>query len=331
MRYASITGTGSYVPERRVDNKFFDEKYKQDISSFLVETRNIHYRHFMAEDQATSDLIVPAAEQAIANAGLKPTDLDLIIVATDTPDYVSPSTASVVQYKVGARNAGVFDLNCACAGFVTAIDTAGKFIQADSHYENILVVGAYGMTKFFDWEDYKVTSIFADGAGAAVVSATEKPGILSSVLYADGMFHDYMGIYAGGTAKPISHERIEKGEHHIKFCKKIPIETNATHWPRLVHTVLDRIHRRPEDVKCFFFTQINIASIGEALKSLTLPSDKSHNVMDKYGYTGSACIPMAVHDAVTQHKLKKGDLVVAVGSGGGMSMASVALEWSYDT
>lgn len=332
MRKATIAGTGMYAPEKVVPNNFFNDKYQKDMDTFLREQRNIRERHFMSEDQATSDLIVPAAQQAMKNAGITAKDLNLIIVATDTPDYVSPATASVVQYKLKAVNAGAYDINSACSGFVNALDIASKYIAADEHYKNILVVGAYGMSKYFDWRDFKVTSVFADGAGAAIVQPSNNEyGILASELYADGQYHDYMGIYAGGTAHPISPDTLEKHMHLLQFVKKIPVETNGIHWPRLTNILLDRLHRKPTDVKHFFLTQININSIYEALDKLGVPREKSHNVMDRYGYTGSACIPMAIADAAQQHKLKKGDFVILLGSGGGMSMAAMALEWSYDT
>lgn len=333
LNRAVIKGTGMYAPEKVVKNDFFDKKYNRDMDTFLREQRNIFQRRFMSEDQATSDLIVPAADEAMKNAGITAADLDLIIVATDTPDYISPSTAAVVQYKLGAVKAGTFDMNTACAGFVTATDVASKFITADERYRNILVVGAYGMSKYFDWNDYKVTSVFADGAGAAVIQRSDSPdhGILASMLYTDGQYHDYMGIYAGGTKYPINEETIGKRMHLLQFTKRIPPETNGIHWPRLTHIILDRINAKPTDVKHFFFTQINIGSIVEAMQRLEVPLERAHNIMDRYGYTGSACIPMAIADAARAKKLKKGDLVMVLGSGGGMAMAAMAMRWGYDT
>lgn len=333
MSRAMIKGTGLYVPEKVVENDFFNKKYDRDMDKFLREQRNIFKRHFMSEDQATSDLIIPAAEEAMENAGVKAEDIDLLIVSTDTPDYISPSTAAVVQYKMGLVKAGTFDINTACAGFVTATDIASKYIMADERFHNILVVGAYGMTKHFDWSDYKVTSVFADGAGAAVIqrSPSNEYGVLASQLYTDGQYHDYMGIYAGGTKCPVTEEAIAEHKHQLQFVKRIPPETNGIHWPRLTNIILDRVNAKVSDVNHFFFTQININSIVEAMEKLGAPLEKAHNVMDRYGYTGSACIPMAIADAARQHKLKKGDLVMVLGSGGGMSMAAMAMRWGYDT
>lgn len=331
MTRAVITGTGLATGSKKILNSHFDELYKKDISSFLQEKRNIYQRFFMDENQTTSDLAVEAAKHALKKSGLKPEQMNLIIVATDTPDYLSPSTAAVVQFKLGAKNAGVFDLNTACAGFVTALDVADKYIKSDSAYEHILVIGAYGMSRFLNWDDYKIASMFADGAGAVIVSRTEDQGILASELYADGQYYDYMGIYAGAVAEPITHEKLESKSHLLNFAKKIPIETNAIQWPRLTKNLLDRIQKNPQDIQHFFLTQLNIDTINAALDSLNIDRNRSHNVMDQFGYTGSACIPMALADAEKKHKLKKGDLVFMLGSGGGMSMAAMALTWGYDT
>jgi 3-oxoacyl-[acyl-carrier-protein] synthase-3 len=333
MRRAVIRGTGMYAPEKVVRNEEFNKLYQKDVDTFLREKRNIFERHHMDPSQATSDLIVPAAQQALSNAGISAKDLDLIIVSTDTPDYLSPSTAAVVQYRLQASRAGAFDVNSACAGFVTALDMASKYIAADAQYRNVLVVGAYGMSKYINYDDFKIATLFADGAGAVVVQASDNDleGVQSATLFAEGQYHDYMGVYAGGTRTPITHEAIEQKRHLLDFAKKIPIETNGTQWPRLARILLDRMHKEPADIDHFFLTQINIQSIREALDGLGLPHSKSHNIMDRFGYTGSACIPMALHDAVAQHKLRKGDLVFMLGSGGGLSMAALSLIWGYDT
>ncbi len=331
-RSSEIIGTGLATGARKISNEYFDKLYNKDVSTFLQERRNIFQRYFMDESQTTSDMAVEAAKQALSVAQVKVEDIDLIIVATDTPDYISPSTAAVVQYKLGAKNAGVFDLNTACAGFVTALDVAHKYIVADSSYENILVIGAYGMSRYLNWDDYKIASMFADGAGAVVVKPTDSsPGIMATKLYADGQYHDYMGIYAGGVTYPINKDRLENQEHLLNFAKKIPVETNAIQWPRLTHNLLDRIGKAPSDIQHFFLTQLNLDTINAALDSLSIPRTKSHNVMDQFGYTGSACIPMAIADAANKKLLKKGDLVFMLGSGGGMSMASLAMTWGYDT
>ncbi|MBK9295085.1 MAG: ketoacyl-ACP synthase III [Oligoflexia bacterium] len=327
---AKITGTGYYVPGKPIPNIIFNEKYGMDIDKFLREKRNIYTRHYMDPNQATSDLALRAAQKALASAQLTPDDINLIILATDTPDYLSPSTASVIQFKLNAKNAATFDVNTACAGFVTALDMAGKYIKAEGErYKNILVIGAYGMSKFINWDDYKIATLFADGAGAVVVTATEEKnvGILASELFSDGQYHDYMGVFGGGTFMPINEDVLHKKAHLLNFAKKIPIETNGTYWPMLVNKLLNQTGIKKEEVARYFFTQINIDSINETMDRLEVDRKLSYNIMDRFGYTGSACIPMALADAAEKNLLKKGDVIMLVGSGGGLSMASVCLRW----
>lgn len=332
MRHATIAGVGMYAPEKVIKNDFFNDYYKKDIGTFLEENRNIKERRWMTDEQTTSDLIIPAAQEAMTQAGISADDLNLIIIATDTPDYLSPSTASVVQFKLGAKNAGTFDLNTACAGFVTACDVASKYIASDESYKNILVVGAYAMSKWINMDDYKIASLFADGAGAVVLQpAKDTQGIMATTMYADGQYHDYMGIYAGGAHKPVTQEVIDQKQHLLAFPKRIPPETNGIHWPRLTKTLLEKIGKTPQDIKHFFITQFNVQSIYETMDRLELPRDRAHLIMNKYGYTGSASIGMCLAHAVQNHELKKGDLIVLLGSGGGMSMAAFVMEWGFDT
>jgi len=339
MPSASIIGTGLYAPEKVVPNAYFNELYEEDVDGFLRERRNIEERRYAADDQATSDLAAEAARQAIANAGIEPRDLDLIVVSTDTPDYLSPSTAAVLQGKIDATQAATFDLNTACAGFVTALDTARKFIEADPSYEHVLVVGAYLMSRFIDYDQKNVASLFADGSGAAVLRATDTPshadapdrGILASKLKSEGQYAEYMGVYEGGAAAPISPNVSGDGAsgrtQKLSFRKKFPDGFNPDHWTRLVRELCDTLQVTPQDVDRYFFTQINIESIRETLGRLDLPEDRAHNVMDRFGYTGNACIAMAVADADAKGLLSDGDLVFLIASGGGAAIAGMALRW----
>ena len=326
-RSAAIVGTGAYVPGEPIANDYFDRLYGRDIGAFLRERRHINSRHFMAAGEATSDLILPAAREALAEAHLDAANLDLIIVATDTPDYLSPATAAVVQHKLGASRAGTFDLNAACAGFVTALDVAANYIVANPRLSNVLVVGAYGMSRYLDRGDYKTSSLFADGAGAVVLSATtDGMGVLASQLRTDGQFHDYMGIFGGGTRLPLTAEALAKGDRCLRFVKKIPVEMNGQVWPEMTRVLLDRLGRRPMDVAHYFLTQINIDSIHETMDALGVPRQRSHNIMDRFAYTGSACIPMAIADAARASKLRRGDLVVLLASGGGTANGGLGFD-----
>jgi 3-oxoacyl-[acyl-carrier-protein] synthase-3 len=256
-------------------------------------------------------------------------DLDLIILATDTPEHLSPATSVVVQHRLGAKNAGTFDISCACAGFVTALDTASKFIIADSAYKNVLVIGAYAMSKYIDWKDKKTATIFADGAGAVVLQASDAgPGFLASKLVADGSYSDFMGIYAGGTRMPITKEVLSEGRWtKVRFAQKYPPEVNIEGWPKIVGDVLGKCELTVDDIALFLFTQVNLSTIKEVMKILDVPMERTHTVMQKWGYTGSACIPMVLDDAVREGKLKAGDNVIMCASGGGLNMACAAFKW----
>lgn len=328
-----IISTGMHVPARKITNQYFNDLYKTDVDTFLREKRNIFERYWCEPNEATSDLILPAAHMALKNANLRAEDLDLVIVATDTPDYVSPSTASVVQYKLKAVNAGAFDMNAACAGFVTGLTTAHHFLNSSKNHKNILVIGAYAMSKHLNMDDYKIASLFADGVGAAILQKSNNAdeGIIATDLWADGQFFDAMGIYAGGTRAPLSETVLKEKSHQLKFARKIPPEFNSTHWPRIINNICGDAGIQPEDVKTFFLTQINIDSIRQTMEVLKLPQERAHNIMNCYGYTGSACLPMALHDAASKHLLKRGDWVCLIGSGGGVSMGGVLIRWSYDT
>ena len=329
MSFANIVSTGVYVPEKIVTNDDLSRILGEDIDEFVTRVLGIRERHVCAENESTADLATHAGRQALEAARLDPAELDLIILATDTPEQLSPATSVVVQHRLGAVNAGTFDVNSACAGFVTALDTASKFIIADAAYRNILVIGAYAMSKYLDLHDKKTATIFADGAGAVVLQARDdRPGFLAGKLRADGSYHDHMGIYAGGTRLPISHEVIDEGVwNKVRFAKKYPAEVNTEGWPAIVQQVLAKASLTVEDVKLFLFTQVNLSTIKEVMGTLRLPMERTHTIMHKWGYTGSACIPMVLHDAVTEGKLNRGDNVVMCASGGGLNMACVAFRW----
>jgi 3-oxoacyl-[acyl-carrier-protein] synthase-3 len=325
---AVIAGTGAHVPDRVVTNAQLSALLGEDIDEFVTNVLGIRERRWCAPDESTVQLAVPAAQQAIAAAGLTAPDIDLIIVATDTPEYISPATSSVLQHRLGATRAGTFDVNCACAGFVTALDVAWKFLRADDRYHNILVVGVYAMSKFLDPSDKKTVTIFADGAGAVIVQKSERPGLLASELFADGSYADRMGVFAGGTAEPITADVLAQNyRNRLRFIQKYPPEVNEEGWPRIVRSVLERIGKSETDVDLWLWTQVNLSTIRAVMDRLQQPMSKAHTVMQTVGYTGSACIPMALHDAVQSKRLKDGDLVVMTGSGAGLAMGTVALEW----
>lgn len=328
MPYAKIIGTGSYVPEKIITNDDLSRMLGEDINAFVSEVIGIDERHVCAEDESTADLALLASRRALEAAGINAEDLNLIILATDTPEYLSPATSVVVQHRLGAKNAGTFDINCACAGFVTALDAASKFIAADSSYQHVLVVGAYAISKYVDWTEKKTSTIFADGGGAVVLKSSDTPGFLASKLVAEGSYHDHMGIYAGGTHMPVTEEVLREGAWtKVRFAKKYPPEVNLQGWPRIIKDVLVKGSLEFDDVSLFLFTQVNLSTIKEVMKGLDMPMSRTHTVMQKWGYTGSACIPMVLDDALRQGKLKPDDVVMMCASGGGLNMACAAFRW----
>ena len=329
MAYATIAGIGRYAPAHVVTNADLEASLGEPVGEWLVENVGIRERRIMAPEQCTSDLAVAASHQALASAGIEARELDLVIVATDTPDQLSPATAAVVQYKLGASEAGAYDVNCACAGWVTALDAASKTIVADDAYRHVLVVGAYGMSRYLDPSDKRTATLFADGAGAVVLRAGDTPGVRGAMLQAAGEYHDALGIYTGGTARPATAEAIEQGgPPRVQFVRKFPPSFNAERWPALSKALLARHGLAPNDVALYVFTQLNLRTIESVMAALEQPMSRTHWTMDKWGYTGSACIPMTLADAAENGSIRPGDHVLLCASGGGISLAAALVRWT---
>lgn len=330
MRHAQILSTGSYVPERVVTNAEIDEILGEPTSDWLIENVGIRERRWMTPDQTTSDLVVEASRRALERAGIRPEDLDLIILSTDTPDYISPGTSVVVQYKLGAVNAGCWDVNSACAGWVTALDQGARYIMTEPSIRYVLVAGGYGMSRFLDLTDKRTANLFADGAGAVVLGAGSEPGFLASQFLARGEYHDALGIYTGGAFRPCTPENLAKyGPPRVQFVKKFPKTFNTEYWPKLIQAALDKAGLTVDDVSLFLFTQLNLRTIELMMQILGQPMEKTHWVMDKWGYTGSPCVAMALDDYIAQGKgPRPGDIIVFCASGGGISMAASVWRWA---
>lgn len=329
-RCAQIISTGRYIPEKIVTNDDLNVLLGTNVGDWLVENVGIRERHIMRDDETTSDMLVASARQALERADVKAADLDLILVATDTPDYISPATASVVQSKLGAMRSGTFDINCACAGWVTALDTAARYIATDASINTVLVAGGYGMSKYVDWTDKYTCTLFADGAASAILRAEEEAGFLAGTLAAEGSYHDALGIYTGGTLHPATLEQIkESGKPHVQFVRKFPATFNSDNWPPLIRKTLAKAGLTVDDVGFFVFTQLNLRTIEFVMENLQQPMSKTHAIMDKWGYLGSACIPAALDDALEQGRgPRAGDLVVFCATGGGMAMAVNVWKWT---
>lgn len=323
-RHAQILSTGRYIPARCITNAELDARFDKPVSQWLQDNVGIAARHVLADDETTSDLVVAAARQALERAGKTPAEVDLVIVATDTPDHLSPATASVVQAKLGAHGAGTFDVNAACAGWVTALDLAARYLATEPDMRHVLVCGGYAMTRFLDWDDKKTATLFADGAGAVLLGAGEEPGFLAGKLRADGRYHAALGIYSGGASRPATPERVAaEGKPHVQFVERFPATFNSEQWPPLIAAVLERAKLPLSAVDLLVFTQLNARTIEQVMDVLGLPMERTHMVMDRWGYLGSACIPAAFDDALHHGKAPPaGGHVLFCATGGGLAMGA---------
>ncbi len=329
-RYATIIGTGRYVPENEMSNAKFAELMGQvnpklaEVVGKFEASSNIKTRFYAPDDWATSDLAVEAAKDALADAGIGPEDLDMIILGTDSPDYITPATSVVVQHKLGATKAGTFDVGCACASFPTGLNIASGLLATNPHMKYVLVIGAYMMHKLADWQHDVMAFFYGDGAGAAVLTAADKPGFVTSTFFADGSYHKHWGIYSGGTFEPATVESLQAGRTKVRLLQAFPAEVNNEGWPARVRELVANGGFALEDVDMIIFTQVRYNSIELVMADLGLPLSKAHWIMDKWGYTGSACLPMAFDDAREQGRIKSGDLVLFIGSGVGYNQAGAA-------
>ena len=317
--YARIAGTGSYLPEKLVTNKDL-EKIVDTNDEWIVTRTGIRERHYAADNQNASDLALIAVQRAIAAAGVEANDIDLIIVATSTPDMVFPSTACILQDKLGIKHAIAFDIQAVCAGFVYGLATAEKFIKTGSS-SCALVVGAEIFSRIMNWQDRGTCVLFGDGAGAVVVKASDTPGILSTHLHADGSYRDMLcvpGTVQNGKVRGSPYLTMEGGAVY-KFAVKA-FEDVA--WEALNANGL-----KPDAIDWFVCHQANQRIIMHAAKKLALPDDKVVLTVDKHGNTSAASIPLALDSVVREGKIKPGDTVLMAALGGGFAWGAVLLKW----
>lgn len=326
-RYARLLSTGRHLPEIEVPNDAlrarFDERFP-DFVNKMEQSSGIRRRWHAPESVATSDLALCAARQALQRAGIGPEDLDLIILGTDSPDYITPATSVVLQHKLGAKRAGTFDVGCACASFPAGVAIAGGLVATNPSIRHVLVVGAYLMHVLADRDDPMIF-FYGDGAGAAVLRADTVPGVVGSAFQADGAYYKHWGIYAGAVAEPATEAAVREGRTKVRMIERYPSEINHEGWPRLVRCLAASSGFAIADIDFVIFTQVRKPSIELVMRDLGLPMERTHTVMEEWGYTGSACIPMALDDALEKGRIGPGQLVVLVGSGVGYNQAAVAL------
>jgi 3-oxoacyl-[acyl-carrier-protein] synthase-3 len=326
-RHAAIVATGSYLPEIDVSNEELRERFAGThpgaIDLYESDT-GIRTRRYAPEGWSTSDLAVRAGLQALERAGLSPLDLDLVIVGTDTPDFLTPATSVVVQHKLGAQRAGTFDVACSCASFTTALSTGAALLAGNPGIGNVLVIGAYMMRRLASPDDPTIF-FYGDGAGAVLLQASEVPGVRGTAFCADGSYAKHWGILSGGTAEPATEASVRERRTCVRVYRGYPPAVNRDGWPALVQQLCSSSGFAPGDIDLTIFTQVSRKTILGVMESLGLPLERTHLSMEKWGYTGSACIPMALHDAIEQRRVGPGSLLVLLGSGVGYNHAAVAV------
>ena len=320
-----IMGTGSYVPERILTNN--DLAKIVDTNDEWITTRTgIRERRIASDDEATSDLAFKAAEKAIIDAGIDKNEIELIIVATMTQDHLTPSTAALVQDKLGI-NAAAVDVSAACTGFIYGFTAGYSFIKAGI-YKKVLVIGAETMSRVTDWEDRGTCILFGDGAGAVVLGEVETGGFLASHLAADGSGACELIVTAGGSIKAATAETIENREVYLKMNGREVFKFAVKAFPESVENVLTQQNLTADDIDIFIPHQANVRIIEAIAKRFKQPLDKFFVNLHKYGNTSGASIPIALDEASKEGRFKKGDKIVATGFGGGLTYGSILFEWS---
>ncbi len=326
QRRAHISGLGAYIPEKILTN--FDlEKMVETSDDWIRSRTGIVTRHIAAKGQTASDLAVPASIEALKNAGITAQELDLIIVATITPDSFFPSTACGIQYKLGASKCGAFDMAAACAGFPYALSAANAFIVSGM-YNHILVVGSEVLSGFIDWKDRGTCVLFGDGAGAAVVSpSTKGNGIIHSIMGADGSMGDLLKIPGGGSAFPPSEETLKNKLHYLQMqgseVFKVAVRTMDT----AVRDLVLQAGLKLSDIKILIPHQANMRILQAVAERLEMPLEQVFINVDKYGNMSSASTVVALCEAAKSGRIQSGDYVVLVAFGGGLTWASTLLKW----
>jgi 3-oxoacyl-[acyl-carrier-protein] synthase III len=321
-----ITGTGSYLPDKVLTNADL-EKMVDTSDEWIYQRTGIRERHIARDDEFTSDMAAEAAKKALANAGISPLDVELIIVATVTPDMVFPNTACLVQEKIGAKKAFCFDVEAACSGFLYGLETASQFI-AGGTIKTALVIGAEKLSCVTDWEDRTTCVLFGDGAGAVVVQAgTEGRGLMGSVMGSDGALAELLMIPGGGSRHPASKETVEQRLHYMKMQGREVFKHAVRCMCDAGLKALKRVGLSVNDVQLVIPHQANMRIIQAIAERLGVPMERFHNNLERVGNISAATLPVALDEAVSKGRLKKGDIVLFIVFGGGFTWGAMVLEW----
>ncbi|MDK9725152.1 MAG: ketoacyl-ACP synthase III [Sterolibacteriaceae bacterium MAG5] len=321
-KYARITGTGSFLPGSPIGNAELIAAHRLESSDdWIVERTGIRARHLAASGVTASELALPACRSALEAAGRKPSDVDLVIVATSTPDFIFPSTAALLQAKLGIASGGAaFDLQAVCSGFTYALSVAEKFIRSGSH-RCALVVGAEVFSRILDWSDRGTCVLFGDGAGAVVLEAADEPGILATAIHADGSHHGILSVpgqICGGQPTGDPFLRMD-GQAVFKFAVKVLAD--------VANEVLAAAGMSSDELDWLIPHQANLRILSATAKKLHVPTEKCIATVDRHGNTSAASIPLALDESVRGGKIKRGDTVLLEGVGGGFTWGAALLKF----
>jgi 3-oxoacyl-[acyl-carrier-protein] synthase-3 len=323
---AVVESLGAYVPSIILSNADL-EKMVETSEEWIFERTGIRERRLAAQGMSTSDMAIEAAMSCLSSSAITAEEIDLIIVASASPDYAFPATACLVQNAISARSAAAFDMEIGCTGFIYAMATGSQYI-ASGVYRNVMVIGAETLSRIVDWKDRNTCVLFGDGAGAALLTAGKAgEGILAFHLGADGAQSQLLSLPAGLARPPASQDTLEKGLHYIHMEGKAVFKFAVKAMTSAINELLQRLGKTPDDIDLLIPHQANTRIIDSACQRFKIPREKVMVNIEKYGNTSSASIPIALHEAFQEGRIKKGDLVVLVGFGAGLSWGSIAIRW----
>ena len=327
MPFAHITGWGMYVPEPILTNEDLS-KLVETSDEWIRERTGIRERRIARDTDFPSTMGAEAALQALKVANLAPTELDLIICASSSPEYIFPSTACIIQDRIGATKAGAFDLQAACTGFVYALNMGAQAIRSGS-VKNVLVIGTEALSRFVNWKDRNTCILFGDGAGAFVLQASDQPGgVMSAVMHSDGSGADTLSLPGGGSRHPATEATVREGKHFIQMDGKEVFRFATRVMGRAVTEALEQVHLTTNDVQWIVPHQANYRIIESAAKHLKTPLNKFVVNVERYGNTSTASIPIATIEAAQKSQIKTKDKVVFVAFGAGLTWGAMVVEWT---
>lgn len=322
MTFARIAGTGSYLPEKVLTNADL-EKFVDTTDEWIQERTGIRQRHIAAVGQTTGDLAYEAARRALEAAGVAASELDLVVLGTTTPDIIFPSTACLIQHRLGANGCAAFDVNAACSGFIYALGVANAFIRAGTA-KTALVVGAETLSRMLDWNDRATCVLFGDGAGAVVLKASDEPGVMSTHLHADGGYKDLLfnpvGVSKGFTDEPNHGVRVRMAGNEVF---KVAVKTLDA----VVEETLQANQLQKSDIDWLIPHQANLRIISATAKRLAMPMDRVVVTVDRHGNTSAASVPLALDHAISSGQVKRGDILLLEAFGGGFTWGSALLRY----